>query len=604
MSLNTKSSHQAHSTLIHRRPVPETASLLHDDPLVHQILAARGITDREQLSIHLTSLPPPTMLPNIATAVDRLIEAFVANERIVIVGDYDCDGATSTSVAMLGLAGLGFTHIDYVIPNRMEYGYGLSVPIVEDIVAGKLAAVDSASTTLPPTLIVTVDNGVASVEGVAYAAKHSIDVVITDHHLPPNELPAALALVNPHVASVDTKDDTAVAQASSPQENPVPPGGNLAGVGVIFYVLLALRRAMQDQALGNSFNLAELLDLVAIGTVADVVPLDAINRVLVEQGLRRIRAGQCRPGILSILKTAGRNATELNAVDIGFALGPRLNAAGRIADMRVGVECLLAEDKTTALDLAERLDALNRERRRIESTMQAEAELRLEVMFQAHVALFDAGWHEGVIGILAGRLKERLHRPVVICTASDNTFIKGSARSIPGVHIRDILATIDATAPGLLEKFGGHAMAAGVTLEAHRFDEFAARFDAAVEAALNGRLPVREWLTDGALKPANYTLGMAELLERFLPWGQGFAAPLFDDEFTVLEIRTVGEKHARLRLQPGNSKQSYVAIAFNQADCCVAGDRAQVVFSLHVNTWREQRSLQLQVKYLVPRAAS
>ena len=630
-----------------RRDVPEAPESLHADPLARRVLAARGVGDAAELDFALAGLPPPDALPNVGAAVSRLLEARDANETVLVIGDYDCDGATSTAVAIEGLAALGFARPGFLVPDRVEYGYGLSPAIVE------LAAERFA-----PDLILTVDNGVSSIEGVARARELGIDVVVTDHHLPGPELPRAHAIVNPNLAGSTF------------------PSGRLAGVGVMFYVLLALRARCRERAAGagpatsaaraapaaanevrdgdegpdlfgpagfgegsgggagagtdegtdtlaerdaraGAAPLAELLDLVAIGTVADVVELDRINRTLVEQGLRRIRAGRTRPGVLALAEVAGRDPARLVAADIGFAIGPRLNAAGRIAQMREGVLCLLAPDREEALALARELDRLNGERRRIEDQMRNEADARLAASLaegleplmapgaegpsEFGLVLHDPAWHEGVIGILAGRLKERWHRPVAVCTASGEGRIKGSIRSVPGVHARDVLQSIATARPDLLVAFGGHAAAAGMTLVADGLGAFRAAFDAEVRRALGGRLPEREWLTDGELGPAELDLPHARLLRHLAPWGQGFEMPSFDGEFRVVTSRSVGRGHLKMTLRPadgGESAPALDAIAFRRDDALDHGDRVRLVYELDVNLWRDEERMQLMVRHL------
>lgn len=571
--------------VIRRRDVPADVGPLHADALAHRILAARGIADAQQLDLGLARLPAPDALPDIDRAVTRLLRARDAGERLTIVGDYDCDGATSSAVAVLGLTMLGFEPPRVRVPNRFEDGYGLSAGLVAQLL-------DQAPA---PQLILTVDNGIAAVEGVAAAAAAGVDVVVTDHHLPPHQLPAACALVNPN------------------RDGSTFPSRALAGVGVVFYLLLAIRARLRARGLPADAPLADLLDLVAIGTVADVVPLDAVNRALVWQGIRRIRAGRTRPGVLALLKSAARDPARLETDDIGFALGPRLNAAGRLADMATGIACLLAETPREATRLANELDGLNRERRRIEQGMREEAELRLansEAVSDGErlaeqrfgVVLADAGWHEGVIGILAGRLKERLHRPVVAMTHDDLGRLKGSARSIPGVHVRDVLQAIDAQHPGLLIAFGGHAMAAGMTIQAHSLELFSEAFDTGVRRALLDRLPEREWLTDGALPRERMTLATARLLAELGPYGQGFEAPVFDGRFTVVERRLVGTGHLKLIVTPVGAATGadLDAIAFNRTDELAPGDAVRLVYRLDINVWRDSERLQLRIDHLQP----
>jgi len=564
------------------RKVPQVAALLHENPLVHRVLAARGVTVPEELNLALKDLPRPDDLPDIDKAVQRLVAAREHNERILVVGDYDCDGATSTAVAMLGFAMLGFQQVDYLIPNRFSQGYGLS-PLI----------VDKACDLHQPDLIVTVDNGVASVEGVARARQRGVDVVVTDHHLPPEELPKAVAIVNPNLSGSTFA------------------GNSLAGVGVMFYTLIALRKALAsvDVECANA-PLATLLDLVAIGTVADVVPLDAINRILVEQGLRRIRGGRTRPGVLALLTVAGRTANTMTTMDIGFGLGPRLNAAGRLDDMTIGVECLLAESGKRAGELATLLNEFNQERRRIEGEMrdtaaeqlaEAEAVSRAETS-EFTVCLMQEDWHQGVIGILAGRIKESVHRPVVIFAGDGEDDLKGSARSIDGIHIRDVLQTIVARNPGMIEKFGGHAMAAGLTLARERYVEFKAAFEQEVHRLSHGQPAVREHLTDGALLSADWTLANAEMLASIMPWGQQFEAPVFEGQFRVVSSRPVGKGGAHLKLSlelfDESASTTIDAIAFNCALQPLPDEPALAVYSLDVNVWRDRRSVQLVVHHI------
>lgn len=561
------------------RPVPELSLVLHENPLAHRLLAARGVEDPTECDCSLADLPRPEGLPDIDKAVSRLLLARDKNERILIVGDYDCDGATSTCVALSGLAMLGFRDVAYLIPSRFEYGYGLSPPIV-----------DLASQEYAADLIITVDNGVASVEGVTRAAELGIDVVVTDHHLAPEVLPDAHAIVNPNVPGSTFSS------------------ANLAGVGVIFYTLLAIRSTLllQEDPLGRA-PLAQLLDLVAIGTVADVVPLDRVNRILVEQGLRRIRAGQTRPGVLALILESGRSPESISTQDIGFGIGPRLNAAGRLDDMRIGVLCLMSSSDTEAKQLAGMLNEFNQQRRAIEQEMRASAETQLETLDVSGLAgtaafsvcLFEESWHQGVIGILAGRIKENLHLPVVIFTRDDNQMIKGSARSIPGVHIRDALQAVAARHPDMINKFGGHAMAAGLTIPEQQFEAFKQAFEEAIKQAVDGHHLEREFLTDGCLPESERCLANAQLIEGLMPWGQGFEAPLFADNFVVEAHRIVGKGHLKLSLKAQEASAAVIdAIAFNCAAEVAIGEALHIVYSLEVNTWRDRQSLQLRVQHL------
>lgn len=571
---------EAVSVEVSVRKLPELQSALHESPLVHRVLAARGICHAEELDLALAALPRPDSLPNIDVAVSRLLLARERSEKVLIIGDYDCDGATSTSVAMLGLAMLGFDKLNYLIPNRFEHGYGLSPAIV-----------DQAKQHFQPDLIVTVDNGVASVEGVEHASKLGIDVLVTDHHLPPEVLPAAVAIVNPNLRESSFASK------------------NLAGVGVMFYTLIALRArmaALADPA--GKAPIADLLDLVAIGTVADVVPLDATNRILVEQGLRRIRQGKTRHGVLSLLSAAGCKPAVMSTQDIGFGIGPRLNAAGRLDDMRLGVECLLSQVKADADSLSKTLNSFNEQRRAIERDMRSTADEQLAALSLEDlqttdtfsICLHDDDWHQGVIGILAGRIKESLHRPVVIFTSDNEYEIKGSARSIPGVHIRDVLQSIATEKVGLIEKFGGHAMAAGLTLKRQHLDEFKQAFESAVRKALDNELRIRQFHTDGSLPVAQRTLENAEVLATIMPWGQGFEAPVFADYFAVAEHRVVGKGHLKLTLSSWTDpdRSPVEAIAFNCDVDPHLGEPVFAIYSLDVNTWRDRKSLQLRVHHL------
>lgn len=577
---------QPNTTIVRRATGSMPASPLHHNALIARLLASRGVLSPSELEFSLRDIPTPELLPDIKIAIERLGVALVNRHRILIIGDYDCDGATSTSLAILALSSMGAKNVDYLVPNRFEFGYGLSPEIVDVAAAQK------------PDLIVTVDNGVASVEGVERASALGIEVIVTDHHLPPAILPKALAIVNPNL------------------DNCQFPARSLAGVGVIFYVMLALRAHLKELGWfrGNAIpipNLAELLDLVAIGTVADVVPLDSLNRTLIEQGLRRIRAGRSRPGVNALIKAAGRHATTLCATDIGFALGPRLNAAGRLDDIRTGIECLLSESEAQAMTIAQELNALNQERRSIEAQMQAEADVLVEQILASlqldkqnlmSLCLSEPHWHQGVIGILAGRLKETLHVPVVIFASSDDHTIKGSGRSIPGLHIRDALDSVATSTSGLIQKFGGHAMAAGLSIAASSFEEFRQAFDQEIRKQLNGIPPARQWETDGELIADEFSLENAQALRFISPWGQDFPEPVFDGLFTVNNSRILKERHLKLSVSPLVSpvggEQSFDAIAFNQSVQLDPGQQIRLVYRLAVNEYRSKESLQLTVQYL------
>jgi len=568
--------------IIEQRPLqvdPAHPNLSALDPVLARVYAARGIDDPEQLGRRLQELLPDSRMKGIPAAVERLLIAFEQRQKILIVGDFDCDGATSTTVALLGLRMLGVAEVDYLVPNRFEYGYGLSPEIVE------VAAQRS------PDLLITVDNGISSIEGVARANALGIDVIVTDHHLAGAELPEACAIVNPNQPGCDF-----IAKST-------------CGVGVIFYVLIALRRALSERGWFNTQapNLASLLDLVALGTVADVVPLERNNRALVWQGLQRIRAGQARPGLLALIEVSGRRRDRLVASDLGFAIAPRLNAAGRLEDMSIGIECLLEENYDRALSMARELDELNRERRGIEQEMQQQA---LELLGRLSLndrelpfglCLYDEYWHQGVIGILASRIKERVHRPVIAFAPGDEGEIKGSARSINGFHIRDGLDAVAAKHPGLLKKFGGHAMAAGLTIAAEDLPAFSDAFDAEVRRQLDAQDLTQRILTDGELAESAFSMELAEALRNAGPWGHQFPEPLFEGRFHLLQQRIVGQRHLKLVVMPEGGTLALDAIAFN-VDTLVWPDesvqKVRLVYRLDVNEFRGQRSLQLMVDWI------
>ncbi|MDD2664851.1 MAG: single-stranded-DNA-specific exonuclease RecJ [Dechloromonas sp.] len=538
-------------------------------PLLARLYASRGVTDRAELDYELKSLLPPASLTHAADAAQMLADAIEAGAKMLIVGDYDCDGASATAVGMRALKTLG-ADVDFLVPDRFKFGYGLSVGIVD------LAAQQS------PDLIITVDNGIASFEGVARAHELGIATLITDHHLPGDGLPEADCIVNPNQPGCDF------------------PSKCIAGVGVMFYVMLALRAELRERGFFAEHpepNFADLLDLVALGTVADVVKLDRNNRILVSQGLKRMRAGRLQPGVAALFKAAGRDPRKATAMDLGFFVGPRLNAAGRLADMRLGIECLITDDPARALNIAQQMDALNRERREIESDMQEQALLLLEAAdvddASPGIALFDDSWHEGVVGILASRIKERLHRPVFAFAPGEGGIIKGSGRSIPGLHLRDALDLVAKRAPGLLVRFGGHAMAAGATLRAEDFATFRDLFaDVAGELLAPADL-TRTLETDGGLEGGYISLETARLLENEI-WGQGFPAPLFLDEFDVEQQRVLKEKHLKLRLKKGNTRIE--AIQFNFS--VQPGARTRAAYRLSINEYMGVETPQLMVEYL------
>ncbi|KWZ42627.1 single-stranded-DNA-specific exonuclease RecJ [Burkholderia savannae] len=539
-------------------------------PVLARLYAARGITSPADVETALSRLVPPAQLKGCAAAAALLADALEAGRKMLVVADYDCDGATACAVAVRGLRMFG-AKIDYLVPNRFEYGYGLTPEIVE------LAAARE------PDLLITVDNGIASVDGVAAANARGIDVLVTDHHLPGDTLPAARAIVNPN------------------QPGCTFPSKHVAGVGVMFYVLLALRAELRARgAFGDDRpepRLDGLLDLVALGTVADVVRLDGNNRVLVAQGLQRIRNGRMQPGIAALFRAAARDARSASGFDLGFGLGPRLNAAGRLSDMSLGIECLTTDDVGRAWELAQQLDAMNRERREIEAGMQQQALADLASVDPADAAtitLFNPQWHQGVIGIVAGRLKERFHRPSFTFAHADDSGarVKGSGRSIPGFHLRDAIDLISKREPDLIVTFGGHAMAAGVTLDTGNVPRFAAAFEAVAREWLSDDALARVIETDGDLEDAYFTPQIVELLDSAV-WGQGFPAPLFSGEFDVASQALVKDKHLKLQLMRG--RQRFNAIWFNHAQPLPA--RATVAFRLASDTWNGMTRVQLIVEH-------
>jgi single-stranded-DNA-specific exonuclease len=542
-------------------------------PLLARLYAARGVTDKAELDYELKSLLPPASLTHATDAAQLLADAIEAEAKMLIIGDYDCDGATATAVGMRALKALG-ADVDFLLPDRFKLGYGLSPEIV-DVAAGQ-----------SPDLIITVDNGIASLEGVARAQQHGIATLITDHHLPagstPDSLPAADCIVNPNQPGCNF------------------PSKCIAGVGVMFYVMLALRAELRERgyfAERPEPNFANLLDLVALGTVADVVKLDRNNRILVSQGLKRMRSGQMQPGIAALFKAAARDPKRATAFDLGFLLGPRLNAAGRLADMRLGVECLLTDDPTRALTIAQQLDTLNRERREIEAGMQEQALALLESLdandATPGIALFDESWHEGVVGILASRIKDKLHRPVFAFAPGEGGIVKGSGRSIPGLHLRDALDLVAKRAPGLLIRFGGHAMAAGATVHAENFEKFKSLFAQVAGELLAPADLTRTLETDGNLEGGYISLETARLLENEI-WGQGFPAPLFMDEFDVEQQRVLKEKHLKLRLRKGNTRIDAIQFNFSTQP----GNRTRLAYRLAINEYMGVESPQLMVEHL------
>jgi single-stranded-DNA-specific exonuclease len=536
-------------------------------PLLARLYSARGVEDEAALSISLNQIIPPNQLTNSTAMAKLLADAIAEKKKILIVGDYDADGATATAVAMKGLLSMG-AQVDFLVPNRFEYGYGLTPKIVQ------LAA------TMQPNVIVTVDNGIASVDGVAEANKLGMQVFITDHHLPGDETPKAACIVNPNQRDCDF------------------PSKNLAGVGVMFYVLLALRAELRERNAFGGFpepNLTELLDYVALGTVADLVKLDANNRILVEQGLRRIRSGACCAGISALLKVAGRDQSQVNAQDLGFYVGPRLNAAGRLDDMHLGIQCLLAGEKE-ALTIAQSLHDLNIERRNIESSMQGEALASLDnitVGDQYSISLYEPSWHQGVVGILASRIKEQYHRPVIAFAEVDDGLLKGSGRSIAGLHLRDALDMVTKRDPTLVVTFGGHAMAAGLSIPQNKFLAFQDAFEEVVRELLTPIDLQAVIQTDGGFMAGEITLQNAQALANQV-WGQGFAPPLFHDEFSVINQRIVGGKHLKVLLEKQGKR--FDAIYFGQTE--LLPEKVEVAYQLQVNTYNGLQSVQLQLLHI------
>lgn len=547
------------------RAVPDQAQLQSlDSPLLRRIYAGRGVRDVTELDYRLSDLPHFSSLKGIETATSVLAETISARRPIRIVGDFDADGATSTALALEVLKAFG-ADADFFIPQRAVHGYGLSP-----------AVVDAIGTAGQGGVILTVDNGIASSDGVAAAHRAHWQVVITDHHLPGEKLPDADAIVNPNQSGCQFESKS------------------LAGVGVVFYVMAALRAHMAACGHEPLPHMAALLDLVAIGTVADVVPLDRVNRTLVSQGLRRIRAGRGRPGIAALAEAAGRDYQKLNTEDVGFAIGPRLNAAGRLEDMRLGVACLRAVDRPAAEDAAQVLSSINRRRKSLQHRMQADAEAALEQLTvqeaeKPALVVHGRDWHEGIVGLVASRLSERMHRPVIAFAPGANGVLKGSARSIPGLHIRDVLAAVDAEVPGLLQRFGGHAQAAGLTLEPSSLSRFTQQFEAAVSARLTAAMRRREFLTDGELSAGEHNLATAVLLHNAGPWGVGFEAPLFHGLYHIHAQRVVGRGHLKLELQPAVGGDVVPAMFFNRTELLSEDRVHRMVFGLRVNEFRGRR---------------
>ena len=575
---------------LRRRPVGETCSSLHGHRVLQRIYAARGVDSAAQLDYRLAAILPP-QLGGLERACAILEQAVRADRRIVVVGDFDCDGATGTAVAVRGLRLLGARCVDYGVPNRATHGYGLSPALVDDLLAQR------------PELLVTVDNGVAAHAGIEAARRHGIGVVVTDHHLPGPTLPAADAIVNPNL------------------DGDAFPSKALAGVGVVFYLLLALRARLRASGWFAERACAEpdlscLLDLVALGTVADLVPLDYNNRILVEAGLRRIRAGRACAGVLALFAGAKRESAKATAADLGFAIAPRVNAAGRLDDIRIGIECLLSDDDAGARDLAATLGAINAQRRDLQADMVGQAESVVQQWIARHgagtlpigVVLYEPQWHHGVVGLVASRLKDLLNRPVIACAPAHAVDggaaplaageIKASGRSVAGFHLRDALAEIDAQQPGLLHKFGGHAMAAGLSLDRAGIEPLAAAFDGVARRRLGAeQLDAVLW-TDGELEPADFSLDLAQALRHGGPWGQAFPEPLFDGEFEIERWRVVGEAHLRLTLRCAGRAAPLEAILFDGWTGAPPPRRIRAAFQLEIDEWSGAPTLRLLLRHL------
>lgn len=553
-------------------------------PVLKRVLAARNITSMGELDYSLSHLLPYISLGGVTDAAILIADCMEADGRLLIVADYDADGATACALAVRALTAMGATDVNYMVPDRFRQGYGLST----DVTAMALA--------VSPDIIITVDNGISSIEGVRLARENEVEVIITDHHLPGKQLPEASVIVNPNLAGDQF------------------PSKHIAGVGVMFYVLAALRAELRqrqwfEQEGIKEPNLARFLDLVALGTVADVVSLDYNNRILVANGLSLIRSGNCSPGIRALLKVANRSFAKITAADLGFSIGPRLNAAGRLTDMRLGIECLISDDEDRAMTIAGQLDALNKERKEIQSGMHEEALTEIAQFEDLDpdavpygVCLFKENWHQGVIGILASSIKEKLHRPVIAFAADEDGSLKGSARSITGVHIRDVIEHIATENPGLVAKYGGHAMAAGLTLEKKFFGAFSELFNEEVGKIIMANGTARELMTDGALEPGDFNLDLAEEIRQHGPWGQGHPEPLFDNQFEIVESRIVGKRHLKLQLRTPGHDKIVEAIAFNLTGEGWPGEtrHVQTVYRLDINEFRGRKQLQLVIDYLEP----
>ncbi len=567
-----------------RRSVPTDHPLLAESrwhPVLRRVYAARGIADVEALDLRLARLASPSTLGGLDAACTLLVDAIRDRQSILVVGDFDADGATGTAVALRGLRMLGAEHVGFRVPHRFLHGYGLSTALVDELSAD------------PPQLLITVDNGIACLDGVRAARALGCRVIVTDHHLPGDALPEADAIVNPNL------------------QHDAFPSKALAGVGVMFYLLLALRarlRALGRFEANAEPDLSSLLDLVALGTVADLVPLDRNNRVLVAAGLRRIQSGQANPGIVELLRVAGRDPARIDASDLGFVLGPRINAAGRLEDMNVGIRCLLAERADEAAQWARQLDTINRQRRDVQTDMVAEAEHWLAehhadaTTLPAALCLFDETWHAGVVGLVASKLKERVHRPVIAFAPAGegSDEIKGSARSIAGVHLRDLLAEVNARHPGIIDRFGGHAMAAGLSMRGDRFEAFRDALSTIAAERIDARLFEPSVLSDGPLRSEDIDFVLVEALRAGGPWGQAFPEPLFDGTFDVESARVMSGKHLGLRLRCAESGRSFEAVHFGGYSGEVPKGRWQYAYLPQIDEWRDEARLRLMIRHAVP----
>ena len=542
-------------------------------PLLSRLYVGRGVVSKDEVDHSLKNLLPPDLLKGMGAAVELLAGLIRQQARILIIGDFDADGATSSVLMVHGLRSLGAEQVDYLVPNRFEYGYGLTPEIVEVALQRN------------PDLIVTVDNGISSHEGVDFARENGIKTLITDHHLPGNQVPKADAILNPNQQGCDF------------------PSKNLAGVGVAFYLLSGVRRELRESHWfehRSEPNMADYLDLVALGTIADVVPMDYNNRIMVQEGIRRIRAGRLRPGLKALSALSGNRIQTITSSDLAFGVAPRVNAAGRLEDISLGIECLLTDDENRAQELASRLDKLNLERREIENEMKQQAlnflsalKLTKDTEEKVGICLYDEDWHQGVVGVVASRIKDKFHRPVVAFAKVSDSELKGSARSISGLHMRDVFETIAARNPDLLQKFGGHAMAAGLTLHPANLTTFAEQFDIEAKRWLTEEDLTQTVITDGNLGE-DYSISLAREIGQICPWGQGFPEPLFDDDFEIVDQRIVGGRHLKMKLRPLDGADSIDAIAFNH-DRLVEGRVKRIAYRLDVNEYRGMESLQLIV---------